>query len=222
MNDQTPNSDDRRDSSVIESETTRGEASHLSDNKTDSTADALRVNACKYAKLVVETFLEMPTFLRDKAPTATCLCLGYCALVLSHYDPSLSQISDAVVLRLVTSLDHWVQTSPGKAWSYKYGTLAIRKVEARINSTHTPSNSHTQSTTNGYGHQERTSEHGDLGATSRRASADHIHAYPADDLSSSMGHTVDPNTDLPLFNLSEHDFPSMEGFFGGGFLDFMR
>ncbi|KAK5633296.1 hypothetical protein RRF57_009011 [Xylaria bambusicola] len=211
MSDLTPSSEDRRDSSWTDTETTRGAASHSSDSKTDNTADGLRINACKYAKLVIETFLEMPTFLRDKAPTATCLCLSYCALVLSHYNPSLSQVSDALVLRLVTSLDHWVQTSPGKAWSYKYGTLAIRKVEARINSARTPPNSH-----------EHSDERAGQAASFRRPSEGHVHAYPTDNISPSMGHTIDPNNELSLFNLSEDDFPSMEGFFGGGFLDFMR
>ncbi|KAI0509719.1 hypothetical protein F5B22DRAFT_615734 [Xylaria bambusicola] len=217
-NDLTPTSEDRHDSP----EATRGETSQSSDTKTDNAADVLRINACKYAKLVVETFLEMPTFLRDKAPTATCLCLGYCALVLSHYDPSLSQIPDTVVLRLVTSLDHWVQTSPGKAWSYKYGALAIRKVEARINSSRTPPNSHAPSNISDRGDHERSNERGAQAAPFRHSSEGHVHAYPADDIPSSMGHTVDPNNELPLFNLSEDDFPSMEGFFGGGFLDLMR
>ncbi|KAI1364090.1 hypothetical protein F5Y08DRAFT_307898 [Xylaria arbuscula] len=223
MNDQTPSADGRRDSNLIESETIKGDASHsTSESKTDNTADTLRINACKYAKLVVENFLEMPTFLRDKAPTATCLCLGYCALVLSHYDSSLSQIPDAVVLHLVTSLDHWVQISPGKAWSYKYGSLAIRKVESRINSTHTPSSSHTEQTPNAHNHQQRANKHGDLAEQSRHPSDGNDHAYPSNDPSSSMGHGIDPNNDSPLFNISEDDFPSMEGFFGGGFLDFMR
>lgn len=72
--DKTPVSAERRDPNWAESETIREETSHSSsDSKTDSTAaDLLRVNVCKYAKLVVETFLEMPLFMRDTAPTCTC------------------------------------------------------------------------------------------------------------------------------------------------------
>ncbi|TRX89010.1 hypothetical protein FHL15_010132 [Xylaria flabelliformis] len=212
-----------------ESGTIREETSHSSsDGKTDSTAaDLLRVNMCKYARLVVETFLEMPSFQRDTAPTCTCLCLGYCALVLAHYDASQSQIPSSVVLRLIIQLDEWVRTSPGKAWSYKYGSLAIRKVQARINSP--PAFSTTQAETNATEHGPRESAHerADLGTASQDfqdCSADgHVHTYPADDILTSTGHAVDPNDALPSFDMGEHAmFPSMEGFFGGGFLDFMR
>ncbi|KAI0186266.1 hypothetical protein EV127DRAFT_439299 [Xylaria flabelliformis] len=208
-----------------ESGTIREETSHSSsDSKTDSTAaDLLRVNMCKYARLVVETFLEMPSFQRDTAPTCTCLCLGYCALVLAHYDASESQIPNSVVLRLIIQLDEWVRTSPGKAWSYKYGSLAIRKVEARIHST-PPAFSGSQAETNSTEHGPA---HGraEIGTAFQDCPADeHVHhTYPADDMLTSTEHAVDPNDALPSFDMGEHSmFPSMEGFFGGGFLDFMR
>ncbi|KAI0811318.1 hypothetical protein GGR55DRAFT_95256 [Xylaria sp. FL0064] len=218
-NDQTPSSDEHHDSNGAESETNRDEASY---SKSDNATSILRVNTCKYAKLVVETFLEMPTFLMDTAPTVTCLCLGYCALVLSHYDSSLSQIPDAVVLSLITRLDQWIKTSPGKAWSYKYGVLAIRKIEVRMNSAPALSNSQAQADTRAPRPQESSHERVNLEAPSQGPINENIHAYPIDDLSSSIGHTADPNDGLLPFDLSEHDFPSMEGFFGGGFLDFMR
>ncbi|KAI3330698.1 hypothetical protein F4824DRAFT_327322 [Ustulina deusta] len=219
-NDQTPIS---HDSNWAESDTARDEASHSSNSKTDNaTGNLPRVNACKYAKLVLETFLEMPPFLMDTAPTCTCLCLGYCALVLSHYDASQSQIPDAIVLSLITRLDQWVQTSPGKAWSYKYGTLAIRKVKTRINSAPAPSNSQAQTDMSCHDHQESSHERTDLVAPSQGPLDENVHGYAPDDIPPSMEHTVDPNDGLPPFYLSEHDFPSMEEFFGGGFLDFMR
>ncbi|KAI1347315.1 hypothetical protein F5Y01DRAFT_295423 [Xylaria sp. FL0043] len=218
-NDQTPVSEERRDSNWAESEMTGGETS---DSKSHNATGILRVNTCKYAKLVVETFLEMPTFLMDTAPTVTCLCLGYCALVLSHYDSLQSQIPDAIVLSLITRLDQWIKTSPGKAWSYKYGALAIRKIEARMNSVPAPADSQTQADARGHGSQDNSHGQVNLEASSRDPTDENNPAYPTDDISSSIGHTVDPNAGLPPFDLSEHDFPSMEGFFGGGFLDFMR
>ncbi|KAI0424481.1 hypothetical protein F5Y09DRAFT_138953 [Xylaria sp. FL1042] len=217
-NNQTPNADVRHDSNWGESETTRGETL---DSKANNTTGILRVNTCKYAKLVVETFLEMPPFLMDTAPTVTCLCIGYCALVLSHYDSSQSQIPDALVLSLITRLDQWIKTSPGKAWSYKYGTLAIRKIEARMNSAPATSDSQARANTCGNGHQENSHERANFEVPSQNHTDENINAYPTDDISS-MRPSVDPNDGLPPFDLSEHDFPSMEGFFGGGFLDFMR
>ncbi|KAI1298389.1 hypothetical protein F5Y03DRAFT_386692 [Xylaria venustula] len=222
-NDQTPAPDERQDSNWAEPETIRDGASHSSDTKTDDTVDnLLRINTCKYAKLVVETFLEMPPFLMDSVPTVDSLCLGYCALMLSHYDASQSQIPDAVVLRLIMRLDQWVQTSPGKAWSYKYGALAIRKVKSRINSAHTSLNSPAQPDAYGRGHSETSHERTDSVAPAHGPVDESIHAYSTEDLPPSMANTVDPNNGLPSFDLNEHDFPSMEGFFGGGFLDFVR
>ncbi|KAI1750717.1 hypothetical protein F4782DRAFT_240824 [Xylaria castorea] len=230
--DKTPVPAERRDSNWAESENIREETSHSSsDDKTDSSAaDLLRVNMCKYAKLVVETFIEMPSFLRDTAPTCTCLCLGYCALVLAHYDASQSQIPSADVLRLIMQLDQWIRISPGKAWSYKYGALAIRKVEARMNSP--PAFSRSQAETDFADHGPREGAHGraDLGTASQDCqdnsqcpSAGHVHAYSTEDMLTSTEHAVDPNDALSSFDLGEHAmFPSMEGFFGGGFLDFMR
>ncbi|KAI1735646.1 hypothetical protein F4680DRAFT_434664 [Xylaria scruposa] len=228
-NHNTPTPAERRGSSWADSETIREETSHSSsDGRTDSTAaDLLRVNMCKYAKLVVETFLEMPSFQRDTAPTCTCLCLGYCALVLAHYDASQSQIPNSVVLRLIMQLDEWVRTSPGKAWSYKYGALAIRKVEARIHSP--PAFSSSQIETDSADHVLRESTHRradtsqDNQNNSQYPTAEHIHTYSTEDMLTPTGHAVDPNDALPSFDLGEHAmFPSMEGFFGGGFLDFMR
>ncbi|KAI0535030.1 hypothetical protein GGR58DRAFT_515663 [Xylaria digitata] len=225
----TPISDDKHGPNSAGSETVGDKTSHSSDCKADRAAsDILRANACNYAKLVLETFLEMPPFMMDIAPTYTCLCLGYCALILSHYDASQSQIPDTVVLRLITRLDQWVQTSPGKAWSYKYGTLAIRKVEARMNTASVPPNP--QARVDLGSHRESSPERTDLASApqechnnSRDSSDGHIHAHHTNDMLASTEHSADPNDGLPPFDLSEHAmFPSMEGFFGGGFLDFMR
>ncbi|KAI0105289.1 hypothetical protein GGR51DRAFT_520245 [Nemania sp. FL0031] len=230
LDDRTPTSTEHHDAGWSESETVRDGAAHSSENKANNaTGDLLRVNVCKYARLVLETFLEMPPFLMDSAPTCTCLCLGYCALVLAHYNASQSQIPDAVVLRLITRLDEWVQTSPGKAWSYKYGALAIRKVEARV---HAPAFPAPRTQTDLAGHDPRESPDGHAVLTTPSHDCQdnppgppdgRVHAYSADDMLASAGTTADPDDGLPSFYLGEHAmFPSMEGFFGGGFLDFMR
>lgn len=150
--------------------------------------------------------------------------------MLAHYDASQSQIPNAIVLRLIMRLDRWVQTSPGKAWSYKYGALAIRKVEARVNSPASFSQTRDEAGFGDHGPQESAHERADVVSAPQDCqdnpqgpSASHVHAYPTDDILTSTGHSVDPNEALPSFDLGEHAmFPSMEGFFGGGFLDFMR
>ena len=40
----------------------------------DGDGNALRANACKYAMLVLQAFLEMPSFLMDGIETCLCLC----------------------------------------------------------------------------------------------------------------------------------------------------
>jgi hypothetical protein len=208
-----------------------------------STSNLLRLNACKYARQVLETFLEMPSFLMDATPTCTCLCIGYCALVLAHYDASQSQIPDAVVLRLISRLDGWIQTSPGKAWSYKYCGLARQKVEARMSIATGYSNSDlapADADRDAHDHDHGKGGSGDeqhQGVSTRRSAASHEsrtnpqdpsdgrdHEYSMHDMLTSTDHAVDLNDGLPpSFDLGEQAlFPSMEGFFGGGFLDFMR
>ncbi|KAI1827319.1 hypothetical protein F4861DRAFT_493681 [Xylaria intraflava] len=204
----TPYADEHRDT---HSETTRdgGDA--------DSRTDHLRVNVCKYAKLVVETFVESPPFLMDAAPMCTRLCLGYCALVLAHYDASQSLIPSDVVLGLITRLDRWIRTSPGNAWLQRYGKLAIRKVEARINAaaaTSTPATPPLPGAT-----PDLNAEYQPDGApratTPRPPDVQAYNMLPTA--------TTGPDDGLPSFNLGEQGMllPSMEGFFGGGFLDFM-
>ncbi|KAI1134587.1 hypothetical protein F5Y05DRAFT_406387 [Hypoxylon sp. FL0543] len=192
----------------------------------DNDGNILRANACKYAMLVLQTFLEMPPFLMDAVPTCVCLCIGYCALLLAHYDESQSQISDQVSLDLITRIDQWIRTSPGKAWSFKYGTLAKHKVESRINgvsdlaSSREPS-MRTQAHVQG-NIQERPdiSEgldgHGPPEVVRETARSQTGDVFP---LGSQQ---LDPETIFPHVDLSDHTiFPSMEDFFGGGFLDFV-
>lgn len=259
-NDQTPAPEqhnyDHQGRDWAQSEPSRDESARSSARKKitdDSTDDlvSIKLNACKYAKLILETFVEMPPFLMDATTTCTCLCIGYCALVLAHYDSTQSQIPDAVVLRLVTRLCRWVRTSPGKAWSNKYANLARQKVEARINGYSSdprlqgPDSMNGRDSDGGQKDQERNRhdeyQHRDsqtqtnipaaaqtqqqdpdiLGTHGPSEEHRNVDGYHIEDMLA--GHPVDPNEGLPSFDLgAETMFPSMEGFFGGGFLDFMR
>ncbi|KAI2633283.1 hypothetical protein GGS21DRAFT_519878 [Xylaria nigripes] len=184
------------------------------DTSATKTEHILRANVCKYAKLVVETFVEIPTFLMDAAPTCTCLCLGYCALVLAHYDPSQSLIPDDVVLHLITRLDEWMQTSPGKTWLCRYGKLARRKVEARINARSSSATPLPHTTSN---HSKEYDQSSSPRAVTPPPPPPHNPTYTMGDM------LTEPSADaLPSFDLGDQVLlPSMEGFFGGGFLDFM-
>ncbi|KAI8628504.1 hypothetical protein F5Y19DRAFT_142475 [Xylariaceae sp. FL1651] len=244
-NGQTPTSTDHHDPKCDEKGMAGDNTSRPSAD-TDSASDILRTNTCKYAKLVIETFVDMPLFLMDATSTCTCLCIGYCALVLAHYDASQSHIPDAVSLRLITRIDQWIQTSPGKAWSYKYGALARQKLETRINMATASSGpriqTHQHGRDQGQGQdqgranvanldrEDTTHDQPNLSNLSQESDTStqrppdgHATVCPTDDLLTPTGHPLDQDTSLPSFDLDEQAiFPSMEGFFGGGFLDFMK
>ncbi|KAI0173048.1 hypothetical protein GGR52DRAFT_369858 [Hypoxylon sp. FL1284] len=179
--------------------------------------DVLRANVCKYAMLVLQTFLEMPSFLMDAIPTCFCLCIGYCALVLAHYDESQSNVSDQVSLDLITRVDEWIRTSPGKAWSCKYGALARHKIESRINSDPRRRRNQQEDVNGRANSRIALDDHGTF-----KPNADSM-GYSAGDLCSPAMGQAEPETTFPSFGPCENSiFPSMEDFFGGGFLDFMR
>ncbi|KAI1373174.1 hypothetical protein F4677DRAFT_462543 [Hypoxylon crocopeplum] len=191
----------------------------------DKDGNILRANACKYAMLVLQTFLEMPSFLMDAIPTCLCLCIGYCALLLAHYDESQSKVSDQVSLDLITRIDQWIRTSPGKAWSFKYGALAKNKIESRINGSSSSTSAHQPSA--------REISRGPRDAhdkTNAQIRLDDPHKpthevaeYQAGEEFPPTAQQIESGAIFPPFDLSEHSvFPSMEDFFGGGFLDFMR
>ncbi|KAI1089010.1 hypothetical protein F5B19DRAFT_399695 [Rostrohypoxylon terebratum] len=179
----------------------------------EKTGDILRANACRYAMIVLQTFLEMPPFLMDAVPTCLCLCIGYCALLLAHHDESQSKISDQVSLDLICRIDQWIRTSPGKAWSYKYGTLAKHKIELRMDG------SSTSPIEDQNDCQDRTSVPTEVDGHSTRKPTHETAGYQV------FGSSVQPlesESMFPSFDLSDNAiFPSMEDFFGGGFLDFV-
>ncbi|KAL7622613.1 hypothetical protein AAE478_008126 [Parahypoxylon ruwenzoriense] len=193
----------------------------------DSDGNILRANACKYAMLVLQTFLEMPSFLMDAIPTCLCLLIGYCALVLAHYNESQSKVSDQVSLDLIIRVDQWIRTSPGKAWSFKYGALAKRKIESRINGSPGSTSARRMSTGSPLRDQGNARNRTDaLAALDDHCpyQPDHeARGYRAGGVFPAAVQHLEPEAGFPIFELSEHAiFPSMEDFFGGGFLDFMR
>ncbi|CAJ2504750.1 Uu.00g121440.m01.CDS01 [Anthostomella pinea] len=195
---------------------------HLAEPRdaTGGDGDLLRANACRYALLVLQTFLEMPPFLMDAIPTCLCLCIGYCALVLAHYTEAQSKISDQLSLSLITHIDQWIRTSPGKSWSYKYGALAKNKVEARCNRGLRHS---------GAAGQKGPGDHRPASVLPNKEEppvpAGRPGAYNTDAMltSGSSVQASGSESALPAFDLNEQSvFPNMEDFFGGGFLDFMK
>ncbi|KAI1074763.1 hypothetical protein F5B20DRAFT_562293 [Whalleya microplaca] len=194
---------------------------------TSDNGSLLRANACKFAMLVLQTFLEMPPFLMDAVPTCLCLCIGYCGLLLAHYDESHSKIPDQVSLSLVTRLDEWIRHSPGKAWSYKYGALAKHKVESRINGRGRAGDGQQPSPRLQPRNRSNVHESANIlaptdGPAGQRHGSESTD-YQTDELIPSAVQPLETDAALPSFDVSEHTvFPSMEDFFGGGFLDFMK
>ncbi|KAI0376059.1 hypothetical protein F5Y04DRAFT_225637 [Hypomontagnella monticulosa] len=191
----------------------------------DGDGNALRANACKYAMLVLQAFLEMPSFLMDGIETCLCLCIGYCALLLAHHDESQSKIPDQVSRDLIIRIDQWIRTSPGKAWSFKYGALAKHKIESRINRNSSPASGQQLPMRANLQDQDNSREGTDtmagIGYGSHKPGRD-IRGYHADEEFASGIQQLEPEADFTSFDMPGHTmFPRMEDFFGGGFLDFV-
>ncbi|KXJ97063.1 hypothetical protein Micbo1qcDRAFT_5146 [Microdochium bolleyi] len=194
-------------------------------SSTNEQEDQLRTNICKYAMLVLQAFLDAPPFLADAVPTCICLCIGYCAFVLAQYDETQSKVADGRTVDFINRFNEWSKSTPGKTWSYRYGELARRKFDARIhgkmrmqqaNSTpglvhHPPSHSaglRSPSKASPITPTERPT--GSMGPPQYRA--DEYHAQQL------AGQPV-----MQPFEMAEQAmFPSMEDFFGGGFLEWTR
>lgn len=166
----------------------------------DDDGNALRANACKYAMLVLQTFLEMPHFLMDGIETCLCLCIGYCALLLAHYDESQSKIPDQVSRDLIIRIDQWIRSSPGKAWSFKYGALAKHKIESRINGDSSSAGSQQPSTRVQLQEQENPQEGTDtttgIGYRGSHKPARDTREYHADEEFAPEAQRLEPETDL--------------------------
>ncbi|RYP93333.1 hypothetical protein DL770_000522 [Monosporascus sp. CRB-9-2] len=188
--------------------------------------NVMRAHACKHARLMLETFLDMPPFLMDSVPTCLCLCIGYCALVLAHYDESQSKIPDPVSLNLITRIDDWVRNAPGKAWAFKYGELARRNVEARIRKARRADDSDGGRSEHGVPQAgDHTVPQGDPSMSDVPIRDDEsppsglAGLYNPDEWTS-PGHPFHSATVPPSYEQAL--FPSLECYFGGGIYDFTR
>ncbi|KAI0116769.1 hypothetical protein F4814DRAFT_413900 [Daldinia grandis] len=198
-------------------------STHPRRNK-DGDGNTLRINACRYAMIILKTFLEMPPFLMDAIPTCLCLCIGYCALLLAHYDESQSKISDQVSRDLIIQIDQWIRTSPGKSWSFKYGALAKHKMESRTSGDLGSTSEHQTPTRTHLRYQD-----GEQGRSAAQVRVDshspnHHETTGYHGRGASLPEAQQPESEsiFPPLDISEHAiFPRMEDFFGGGFLDFV-
>ncbi|KAI1846429.1 hypothetical protein JX266_007634 [Neoarthrinium moseri] len=208
-------------------------ASQNSESKLKNTTQMLQMHTARYAHSVLETFVEMPPFLMDTIPTYLCLVIGYSALVLAHYDETQSKVSSEVSVGLISRLEEWCTRTPSKLWAIKFATLARQKVESRSGTTRPH---------HGVRKTAASAEHDRRQHPAWNTSEVPLPAFPA-----SADHNTSPSsisenrtyeseeyvaapdtfhmaTD-PIqmgYEISQPVIPSMEDFFGGGFLDFMR
>ncbi|RYP78687.1 hypothetical protein DL771_000354 [Monosporascus sp. 5C6A] len=195
----------------------------LSDGEPDtSSEDAQACAGTRHDRCAKDNVMRAHAF-----PTCLCLCIGYCALVLAHYDESQSKIPDPVSLNLTTRIDDWVRNAPGKAWSFKYGELARRNVEARIRKTRRAGDSDGERSAQGAPPAgDRTIPQGDPSVSDSPISDDESPSpsgvadaglYNPDEWIS-PGHPLHSATVAPSYEQAL--FPSLECYFGGGIYDF--
>lgn len=168
---------------------------------------------------ILETFLEMSTTLRNEIPIYLHMCISYSAVVIAQYwhdTPPAARASSASVVELLTALEDWCATcQPALVTSYSAG-LAKRRIQASAGAYAAKSS------------QEGPPQRGDVDVAAGSP------LYSAAEGLLGLGGVSLPDNDRPP-NLNNHmldmqdlgidltpDFPSMEDFFGGGFIDFMR
>ncbi|KAF7554847.1 hypothetical protein G7Z17_g2589 [Cylindrodendrum hubeiense] len=198
----------------------------------DSIRVKLRSKASKYAQSIIETFLNMPSSLRDSIASNRCLCLGYSALILTHYDETQSSISDEHKLNLITRFEEWLNNAPGTTWAIMFGRLAKQKLMSRVHS-----NSFNQR--GGQSVFSRTDarkafpNRDQMGFSSQRIAlktTERVRNGRQIPIAAAIGEPILTPTDAasvwstpaPLSYEFQPDFvfPNMEDFFSGGFLDF--
>lgn len=198
--------------------------------------------ALRFAVQILETFLEMSTPLRNEIPIYLHMCISYSALVIAQYwrdtpppPPSAHTARDGgpaaaaaaaappaeAVSELLAALEEWCATCQSAALVTSYSAgLARRRVLS-------------SSVGGGSGEDDRRQTQGHA-PPPPRAGGDAAAGSPLYSAAEGLlglggggavsdglaGHHV---LDMPDLGLDlTPDFPSMEDFFGGGFLDFMR
>ncbi|KAH8906430.1 hypothetical protein BR93DRAFT_751139 [Coniochaeta sp. PMI_546] len=200
---------------------------HHADGQPRQQAHAI---ALRFAVQILETFLEMSTLLRNEIPIYLHMCISYSALVIAQYwrdTPPAARASAETVLELLTALEEWCTTCESSALVTAFSaSLAKRRVQSSAGDD--------QRHMHGFATRSRhdvppARADNDAAAGSPLYSAAEgllgLGGIPVADadatrLSSANNHMLDM-PDLGL-DLTTPDFPSMEDFFGGGFLDFMR
>lgn len=167
---------------------------------------ALRTHALKNARAVLEKFLHMPAFLRDALVSIKFLCLAYSALILAHYQDAQSELTEKHNVDLLTRVEEWFDTSPGKSAVAKFVTMAKQRLKARRAARSLDLN---------FG--ERTTN---LRALRNLAPEQFI---PAPISASTAEEEIsiaqqESNSLWSVASAADYDFPNMEEFFSGGFL----
>ncbi|RKU48437.1 hypothetical protein DL546_009634, partial [Coniochaeta pulveracea] len=186
--------------------------------------------ALRFAFHILETFLEMSVGLRNEMPVYLHMCVSYSALVVAQYwrDQHLGDVSAATVLEYLNDVEDWCAATPSSMIVTAYATsLAKRRVKACTRSKdgehETPNYAHSGFGLLGNPEGEAapgspiySAAEGLLGLGGIPPAAEHDGGRPPNH---AMGHMADgPMPDVMLTPC----FPSMEDFFAGGFLDFIK
>lgn len=178
---------------------------HLPPSRTDEATDscddlrrALRRSCSSLAENVLNLFLDLGPSLKGSLTTEMHLCVAYCVLIIAHYDESQSGLSDEHCLSLVQRIHDYYEKLPEFSRLPKFPKLAQRTLQSRLR---------------GAPIEEDDSEHR---WTSRNRSVPH--GCEISDASDQI--TLDQSQ--PIGFLPDLEIPSMQDFFGGGFLDFLQ
>ncbi|RNJ59121.1 hypothetical protein D7B24_003214 [Verticillium nonalfalfae] len=109
-----------------------------SPNTAEKAKADLRVDACVHARVILQTFLKLPTHLKSSLGSNMCLRLVYGALILSHYGETVSNFPDRSAADLVAQVSYWVGQDPSKSWAGRFGNLAQQKLLPRLDGSQQP------------------------------------------------------------------------------------
>jgi hypothetical protein len=185
--------------------------------------------ALRFAFHILETFLEMSTSLRNEMPVYLHMCVSYSALVIAQYwrAKHLGPVSAATVLEYLNDVEDWCAATPSSMMVTAYATaLAKRRVRACTRSKEgdhrAPPYTH-----NGFGFLGDNEGEAEPGSPIYSAAegllglggmppGEHDGGRPSNP---AISHLMDGS--MPDLMLTPC-FPSMEDFFAGGFLDFIK
>ncbi|KAL5601028.1 hypothetical protein BROUX41_005857 [Berkeleyomyces rouxiae] len=209
-----------------------GPTSNTVTSDPNDTRTFLRLGVARSVQAVLETFLSMPHTQRVSSTTNTLLAIGYCSLILAHYDAAHSHVSDEKCKELVFKYEEWCAATRGKEWALSIARLARDLLMARLQPSSAVSE---RGGSNCGGGGRRVEFHGSFAAA-------HHRAPPMQPMTPGGAHPTDamaidgaagavpagipvgwgPDASHPAYNFAQSDFPNIEDFFSGGFLDFPR